>query len=187
MGLLIAGMSVFSAICSYGNVTLDSKASLVFSQAQEKLAFADSEYLSSNQEILQDLNLYNGYSIALLQKQKDIADYYRNNFSDELQSSFDRPGGPFDAEYYNNMVARAEDGTEDALAFFKKANKIDDASDRYAQGMLVFSIGLSLAAWGSLFDNHPEVRASFSIMALALLIFGMFLFFSIPFSFLTAS
>jgi len=180
LGLLIAAMSVFTAVSSYQNVTLDSKANDTFSHAQEKLAFADSEYLSSTQEIMQDQNLYHGFSIALLKNEKDIADYYRSNFSDELQNSITRPNGPFDAEYYNTMVADAESGTDEALQLFTKANATSDAADCYAQTMLIFSVGLTLTAWGSLFDNHPEIRAIFCIIALALLAFGAALFFHTP-------
>ena len=144
------------------------------------LSNSNTEFLRSNQDIIVDYTMYDGWYIND-GRDAEVAEYYQGEFSDALQASMDRPDGPFDDVYYEEMYADADATYDEALTNFDEAQAAGDKADRYQLVLLVFAVGLSLAAWGSLLKEESPIRGLFALIGVAVLVFGLINFFGVMF------
>ena len=110
-------------------------------------------------------------------KNRGIAEYYQSSFSDQLTSSLDRSEGHFDNQYYYEMYKEAEDTYDEAITNFEQAQHAGDRADRLQLVVLIFAVGLALAAYGSLLKDESIWRVVFAIGSILSLTFGSILYF----------
>lgn len=128
-------------------------------------------YLESTQYVIYNYNLYDGWYIND-GKEDEVAQYYYDSFSESLQASIDRDEGPFDEQYYTEMYTDAESYYSDALTFFDEAQAAGDTADQMQLVVLIFAVGLAMAAYGSIMPADKSARSS----SIAGLVLGLFFF-----------
>lgn len=170
LGFLVAFLSILTALAAYQGAIADSQESDLNVEGQKQLTEANSYYLETNQFVLYDYNMYDGWYVA---SDQDVADYFYANFSDELLSSMDRTDGPFDDAYYNNMYADADSLYDDAISYFDQAQAAGDRAIQMQLIVLIFAVGLALAAYASLIKPEKRIRSLFAIASILALIMGL--------------
>ncbi len=170
IGALIAFLSILTTLAGYQGSVVSGAASDYNLQGMQTLTDANAEYLTANQNVIEDYTSYDNYYIN--QNNADLADYFKANFSDSLTASLKRPNGPFDDQYYTDMYADAGQLSNKADKFFEQANQAGNSSGAFTQVTLMMAIGLSLAGWGSLIKEESKLRVIFSFVALLILILG---------------
>ncbi len=172
IGALVALLSIFTAFSAYQAALSDSAEGDANVGAQKILSLSNTEFLRANQAIVQDYTMYDGY-YASQASDPELAAYYQGNFSDPLKAGMERPGGPFDDAYYDQHFADADSAYDEALAKFDEAQKAGDRADNYQKVVLIFAVGLSLAAWASLVKEESWLRPAFAVFSLLVLLFGL--------------
>jgi len=175
LGTLVALLSVLTAAAAWQGSLADSKEADFNVEGQKQLTEANSMYLESNQFVIYDYSMYDGWYINT-GKDEEIAQYYYDSFSESLQASMDREEGPFDNEYYDEMYADAEGLYDEALTYFDEAQIAGDRADQMQFVVLIFAVSLALAAYGSLLGSEKATRAVFAIGSIAGLVFGIISF-----------
>ena len=84
LGALVAILSVLAAVSGYQSSMADSDQTKNNVLGQKMLTDANAEYLSANQMIVYDYQMYDGYYMA---EDADKEAYYQASFSPELQAS----------------------------------------------------------------------------------------------------
>lgn len=172
LGFLVAFLSVLTALAAYLGATADSKESDLNVEGQKQLTEANSYYLEANQFVLYDYTMYDGWYVA---DDPDIADYFFGNFSIELTDSMDRPEGPFDDQYYDEMYGDADGLYDEALDYFDQAQAAGERAIRMQLLVLIFAVGLALAAYASLLQHGNLIRVVFTFASMLALFLGLFL------------
>lgn len=170
LGFLVAFLSVLTALAAYQGSIADSQESDLNVAGQKQLTEANSFYLEANQFVIYDYNLYDGWYTT---DDPDDADYFYANFSDELFASMDRTEGPFDDQYYDEMYADANSLYDEALAYFDQAQAAGERAIRMQLVVLVFAVGLALAAYASLIQPEKRIRAVFAVASMLALVMGL--------------
>jgi hypothetical protein len=172
---LVALLSVLTATAAWQGSLYDSKESDANVEGQKQLTEANSMYIESNQFVIYDYSMYDGWYISY-GKDDEVAQYYYDSFSESLQASMDREEGPFDDQYYTEMYADAEAFYDEALTYFDEAQAAGDTADQMQLVVLIFAVGLALAAYGSIMPAEKGARAIFAIGSIAGLVLGLFFF-----------
>lgn len=170
LGFLVAFLSILTALAAYQGSIADSQESDLNVEGQKQLTEANSFYLEANQFVIYDFNMYDGWYIA---DDPEIADYFFANFSEELTASIDRSEGPFDDQYYDSMYAGADDLYDEALNYFDQAQAAGERAIQMQLVVLVFAVGLALAAYASLIQSEKRIRAVFAIASMLALVMGL--------------
>jgi len=167
LGFLVSALSVLTAASNFMAYQADKKSADLESEGDRTLALSNTDYIRANQFIILDYTMFDG---EYIQRGVDdfAADYYKSNFSDELQSSIDR-GSAFDDQYYKDMYAESDKSFDDAFASLDAANAEKDHEGSYQLAMLIASVGLAFAAYASLLNNANFLRGVFSILSMILL------------------
>lgn len=171
LGFLVAFLSVLTASAAYQGSIADSQESDLNVEGQKQLTEANSFYLEANQFVIYDYTLYDGWYAT---EDTEIADYFYGNFSEELTASMDRSEGPFDDEYYDSMYAEADSLYDEALDYFDQAQAAGQRAIQMQLVVLVFAVGLALAAYASLIQPDKRIRVVFAIASILALIMGLF-------------
>jgi len=171
LGFLVAILSILTALAAYQGSISDSQESDLNVDGQKQLTEANSYYLEANQFVIYDYNMYDGWYIA---EDQDVADYFYANFSEELTASLDRTDGPFDTEYYDSMYADADGLYDEALNYFDQAQAAGERAIQMQLVLLIFAVGLALAAYASLVQPEKRIRAVFAIGSILALLMGLF-------------
>jgi hypothetical protein len=172
LGFLVAFLSVLTALAAYLGAGADSNESDLNVEGQKQLTEANSFYLEANQFVLYDYTMYDGWYVA---DDPDIADYFFGNFSIELTDSMDRPEGPFDDQYYDEMYGDADGLYDEALDYFDQAQAAGERAIRMQLLVLIFAVGLALAAYASLLQLGNLIRVVFTFASMLALFLGLFL------------
>ncbi len=175
LGTLVAILSVLTAAAAWQGSLADSKESDANVEGQKQLTEANSMYLESNQFVIYDYSMYDGWYINE-GKDDEIAQYYYTSFSESLQTSMEREEGPFDDQYYSEMYADAESLYDEALTYFDEAQAAGDRADQMQLVVLIFAVGLALAAYGSLLGEEKSTRVIFAVGSVAGLVLGIIFF-----------
>jgi len=171
LGFLVTVLSVFTAVTNYATYRVGGKASDYQTEGDRLLANSNTEYIQTNQFIILDYTMYDGY-YTNLDKDKNVAEYYQSNFSKELQASLDR-NNAFDQAYYDAMYKSSDDKFNEAFAKFDLANAEGDRETGYQLAMLVAAVGLAFAAYASLLNEANRLRRIFSLMSLIMLVLSI--------------
>src|SRR3989304_2066727 len=176
LGSLIAVLSVLTAISGFQGNMADSEQNKNEGFAQKMLTDANAEYLTANQMIVYDYSMSDGWYTA---DTADREEYYLANFSAELQADIDQ-GEAFSEAYYEAMYAFPNSMFDDSDAYFVVAEQSDNHGDTLQLVMLIMALGLTFAAWASLLKEESNMRVLFAIFSIAMLIYGLVTYLTIP-------
>ncbi len=179
LGSLIALLSVFTALSSYQGSMADSDQNKGEIEGMQVLNDANAEYLTANQEIIQDYTYFDSW--YLHQDDPDLADYYQESFSPALLAALDRSADdPFDDAYYEEMYAYPNELFDEADTLFGVAQEHDERGDRLQLVMMMTAVGLAFAAWASLLGKESHLRLLFAALSIVALVLGVVTYFTIP-------
>jgi hypothetical protein len=178
LGTLIAILSIGTAGASYQSSMSDSDQTKNNVQGMQMLTDANSDYLTANQNIIQDYTYYD--SFYLNQDKPETAEYYQANFSEELTASLARPEGGFDDAYYEAMYAEPNNKFEEADRLFELAESYNTRGDQFQLVVLIGAIGLTFAAWAALLDEKKKIRLVFAAIGLVTLVFAIITYLQVP-------
>lgn len=176
LGTMIAVLSVFTAYVSYEGAMADSKQNEFEIQGMKDLNDGNAEYLRANQDITQDYNYFDNWYLNV-DERPEIGEYYYENFSEALQTAFDRDQGIWDEEYYDLMYADAYTFWESSDYNFEVGSQYDERGDQLQLVMLLAALGLAFVAWASLLGAESNMRLLFSILGTIVLIVGLLVYF----------
>jgi hypothetical protein len=179
LGTMIALLSIFTAVSSYQGAMADSDQNKFEILGMQKLNDGNAEYLTSNQEITQDYSYYDTWYINQ-ETNPEIAEYFKAEFSDELNTAIERSGSenPFDEAYYASKYQIPSDLFDESDASFETGSKWDERGDQLQLVMLVMTLGLVFAAWGSLLKEESTMRLVFSFLGLLTFVAGLVIYFT---------
>lgn len=176
LGIMIALLSVFTAVMSYQGSMSDSKQNEYEIGGMKALNDGNAEYLSANQFVVYDFTMFDGWYTA---DTDEKAEYYESSYSEELQNAIAaNPDDPFSDEYYDAMYGTANALFDEADAAFETASQWDERGDQLQLVMLIMALGLAFAAWASLLKEDSNMRAMFALVAAITLIAGLVTYFT---------
>ncbi len=176
LGTMIAILSVFTAFVSYQGAMADSKQNEFEIQGMKDLNDGNAEYLRANQDITQDYNYFDNWYINDGTDRQDIADYYKENFSEALTTAFESEEGVWSEAYYDAMYADAYTYWDSSDSNFEIASEFDERGDQLQLVMLVAALGLAFVAWASLLEAESNMRFFFSIAGTIALFAGVLVY-----------
>lgn len=171
LGSLVAFASIMVAFAAYQSNLASSQQADAYVEGQMVLSLSNTEFLRANQDIMQDYTLFDGSVVHA--NNPELADYYESSFTDELLASLDRPEGPFDDRYYEEMYAEADATFEEAMVLFETGHMANQRSDQFQLAGLIFAVGLALAAWASILKAESNLRPAFVVMSIVVLAGGL--------------
>lgn len=178
LGTLVAVLSVLTAVAGYQGSMADSDQTKYNVQGQQKLTDANAEYLVSNQLIVYDYTMYDGWYTA---DTADKEEYYKSSFSEQLQASMAaNEEDAFSDAYYEAMYADPTAMFDEADALFDKAEEFNERGDGLQLVMLIMALGLAFAAWASLLKDESNIRLAFAFFSIAMLVYGIVLYLGVP-------
>ena len=178
LGTLVAILSVLAAVSGYQSSMADSDQTKNNVLGQKMLTDANAEYLSANQMIVYDYQMYDGYYMA---EDADKEAYYQASFSPELQASIAANAeDPFSDAYYDAMQSAPQSMFDEADKLFDLAEKWNERGDALQLVLLISALGLALAAWATLLAPENRVRVLFGVCAVVALVYSVFLYFQVP-------
>jgi hypothetical protein len=173
LGTMIAILSVFTAVASYQGAMADSEQNKFEILGMQALNDGNAEYLTSNQEILQDYAYYDNWYLNV-DERPEIAEYYEFNFSPALQAAIERdPEVVWDEAYYEEMYTIPNELFNDSDYNFEIGSQWDERGDQLQLVMLVMALGLAFAAWASLMSVESNMRYLFALLGVISLIAGV--------------
>lgn len=179
LGLLIGILSVGTAASSYQSSMSDSDQTKYNVLAMQKLTNANADYLTANQDIIQDYTNYD--SFYLNQEKPDLSEYYKANFSPELTAGMARSQDePFDEAYYTAMYAGPNQTFDEADKLFKLAEDFNTRGDQFQLVVLITAVGLAFAAWASLLDEKKKIRLVFGALSIITFVIAIYVYLQIP-------
>jgi hypothetical protein len=171
LGSLVAFASIMVAFAAFQSNLASSQQADAYVEGQMVLSLSNTEFLRANQDIMQDYTLFDGSVVHT--NNPELADYYEDNFSEELSASLDRPEGPFDDRYYDEMYAEADTTFEEAMDLFDIGHAANKRSDQFQLAGLIFAVGLALVAWASILQPERKLRPTFVVMSIFVLTVGI--------------
>lgn len=143
----------------------------------QSLNDGNAEYLTANQNITQDYSYFDNWHLNV-DTNPDIAKYYQFNFSPELTAAVERSGedNPFDDGYEHAMYEFPSQLFDESDANFEIGAKWGERGDQLQLVMLIMTLGLVFAAWGSLLGAESKMRLLFGFVGLATFVAGIFIY-----------
>jgi tetratricopeptide (TPR) repeat protein len=173
LGTLVALLSVLVALGAYQGSLADAKETDANVGGQKQITEANGLYLEANQFIIYDYSMYDGWYLNT-GKNEELAQYYYDSFSESLQTSMEvNKDDPFTDQYYAEMYTEADNTYDAALTFFDQAEAASNRAIRMQLVVLIFAVGLALAAYGSLLPPDKAIRIIFTIGSLGTLVTGL--------------
>ncbi|MDD2921601.1 MAG: hypothetical protein PHQ36_04880 [Anaerolineales bacterium] len=180
LGALIAILSVFTALSSYQSSLAGGEQNNAEIKGMQSLNDGNAEYLTENQNIGQDYNYYDNWYLNQTSN-PDVAEYYQNDFSQQLQDAIARdPNNVWDEQYYTEMAATSTELFSASEAYFKLASDWNERGDKLQLVVMIMALGVAFAAWASLLKEESNLRMVFSFFAIAMLIFGLITYLGVP-------
>ena len=185
LGILIVLLAIGTATASYLSSMSDSDQTKYNVLGMTTLTNANANYLTANQEIGQDYNYYD--SFYLNQDKADVADYYRYNFSDELEAGITRSkadtnedADPFDEQYYNDKYDGPNKEFDTAKKALNLAEEFNTRGDAFQLVVLIGSIGLAFGAFAAILPDGRKLRLVFTILSIIIMLYGAIVWLQIP-------
>jgi len=182
LGLLIALLSVLTAVASYQGALADGNQNQFEIAGMKNLNDGNVLYLESNQTWIQDDGNYDNWYINQ-DTNPEIAAYYEGNFTELLAGAIERNGKdeyPIDEQYINELYADANSLFDASDASFETANNWNGRGDQLQLVLTIMAIGLAFAAWASLNKEESNLRGFFSLLSILSLAIGLIVYFSVP-------
>ena len=172
LAILVASLSVLTAFGAYHVSLAEAKAGELDVKAIKAVTESNTEFLRSNQEVMLDYAAYDNYVIQGADDD-EIADYYRDGFSEALETSLLRPDGPFDDPYFDEIFLEADTLYAESLDLFDDAQAAGEVADKLQLVMLITAVGLSLSAFASIGDQTGIKSRMFIVISTIILLFGV--------------
>lgn len=178
LGTMIALLSVLTAFSSYQGSMADSEQNKYEIKGMQALNDGNAEYLSANQNWIQDEGNYDNWYINY-ENNPEAAEYYEGNFSQSLFDAIARNGDeyPMDDQYTDELYADAILYWDDSDYNFDLGSQWDERGDQLQLVMLIMALGLALTAWASLLHAESKLRGFFALLGLIALIAGLTIYF----------
>jgi len=178
LGALVAVLSILAAVSGYQGGMADSKQTEHNVLGQKDLTNANSEYLTANQMIVYDYQLFDGYYTATTPEQEE---YYQSQYSEPLQAAIAaNPDDIFTEAYYDEMYAVANEQFASADAQFDLAGKYNERGDALQLVLMISALAVAFAAWASLLEAGSSVRVVFAILSIVGLVYTIVLYVQVP-------
>jgi hypothetical protein len=181
LGTLIAILSIGVAYASYQGSMTDSDQNKNELEGMKSLNDGNTTFLTANQTLTQDYQYYDNW-YTNLNTNPETADYYLGLMSDKL-AELAQKDSMDQAEwqaYEDEVFADSYVYFDRSEALFKLASAYDDKGDQLQLVILFMALGLTFAAWASLLKEESALRPIFSILAIAMLIIGVYTYLAIP-------
>lgn len=180
LGLLITVLSIFTAISSFQSSLAGGEQNDAEIKGMQALNDGNAEYLSENQNIGQDYNYYDNWYINETEH-PDVAEYYKFNFSQQLQDAIARnPDVVWDDQYYQEMSATSTELFDSSEAYFKLGSDFNSKSDWLQLVLTIMAVGLAFAGWASINKEESNLRGFFALLSIIMFIIGLIYYFSTP-------
>jgi len=167
-----------TAYSGYEGAMADSKQNEFEIKAQRELTDATAEYLTANQLIVYDYQLFDG---AYTADNAEKAAYYEESYSPALaEAIIATPDDPFSPAYYDAVYKEANAMFEESDALYAVASQFDERGDALQLVLLVSALGLALVAWASLLKEGSMVRVSFAIIGIVTFVYTIMLYLGAP-------
>lgn len=178
LGSVVVAMTILTALSGYDGAMADSKQNEYEVMAQKELTNATAEYLTANQMIVYDYQLFDG---AYTAESEEKSQYYIDSYSEQLSASIAaKPDDPFGDEYYNAMYDEAQTMFDTADKNYGIAAKYDERGDALQLVMLISALGLALVAWASLLSAESPIRVVFGCIGIVLMFYSIYLYIMAP-------
>ncbi len=139
----------------------------------------NAEYLTSNQDILQDYSYYDNWYLSQ-EERPDVAEYYEFNFSPSLTAAIERsPDAVWDEQYYDEMYEIPSGLFDKSDDNFELGAQWDERGDQLQLVVLIMALGIAFAAWGALLGAESKMRMFFAFFGLIMLVLGLYTYFVI--------
>ncbi len=176
LGTLIALLGIATAVSSYQGAMADSEQNKFEILGMQSLNDGNAEYLRTNQDITQDYNYFDNWYLNV-DERPEIADYYEGNFSGQLAAAIERdPNTVWDDQYYTEMYADSDQLFVDSDTNFEIGSQWDERGDQLQLVMLIMTLGLVFAAWGSLLGAESKMRLLFALLGIIAFAAGLFIY-----------
>lgn len=178
LGSIVVAMTILTALSGYDGAMADSKQNEYEVMAQKELTNATADYLTANQMIVYDYQLFDGAYTADTEEKEQ---YYIDSYSEELSASIvASPDDPFSDAYYESVYADAQAMFDAADKNFGIAAQFDERGDALQLVMLISALGLALVAWASLLSVESQIRVAFSLLGICLMAYTIYLYIMTP-------
>jgi hypothetical protein len=174
LGTLIAVVSVLTAVASYQGAMADSEQNKFEILGMQALNDGNAEYLTSNQDILQDYSYYDNWYLNV-DERPDIAEYYEFNFSPSLQAAIERdPEVIWDEQYYDEMYEIPSGYFDESDANFQLGAAWDERGDQLQLVVLILALAIAFTAWAALLGSESIMRLFFAFFGLVMFLIGLY-------------
>lgn len=178
LGGLVVLLSLMTAYSGYEGAMADSKQNEFEIKAQRELTDATAEYLTANQLIVYDYQLFDG---AYTADDAEKVAYYEESYSPALaEAIIATPDDPFSPAYYDAVYKEANAMFDESDALYAVAAQFDERGDALQLVLLVSALGLALVAWASLLKEGSKVRVSFAIIGIVAFVYTIILYLGAP-------
>jgi hypothetical protein len=181
--LLLSIASLAAAWCGYQASEWSGKQSNAFSQADARRIDATHTLTSAYIYAVGDSGLFNGWAEAYLAGDQTMMQFYRNRFSDEMETALvawlakdplnnpDAPGSPISMpEYRLAEVQRASELEAEANQLFLEGQKANETSDSYVLTTVIFATVLFFAGLATKVSGFAARSVTIGLSALMLII-----------------
>jgi hypothetical protein len=174
LGTLIAVVSVLTAVASYQGAMSDSEQNKFEILGMQALNDGNAEYLTSNQDILQDYSYYDNWYLNV-DERPEIAEYYEFNFSPSLQAAIERdPDVVWDEQYYDEMYEIPSGYFDESDANFQLGADWDERGDQLQLVVLILALAIAFTAWAALLGSESVMRLFFAFFGLVMFVIGLY-------------
>lgn len=178
LGSLVAVFSFLAAASSYQSSMADSEQVKYTTLAQQTLTDGNAAYLASNQFVIYDFSMYDGWYTADSEFKEE---YYSQSFSDELRASIlTDPDNPFSDSYYEAMYTDAQNLFDEADLNYAIAGEFNTRGDALQLVLMISALGLAFAAWAALLKEDSIVRLTFAVISIVIIFWGILLYLAVP-------
>ena len=172
LGTLVVLFTITTALAAYLSSITGIAGDDFDLEAQNSLIVGSTTFLQISSELSQDLALYT--SAQLLQEEDPTAaSELLTQASPDFQEWLGSGRSPYDDEYRLLQYAEARQLLDEAQDFQAQGNQADEESERYERAAFILAVGLALTAWASLYDDHPQLRLTFTLLAMPCLLLGI--------------
>lgn len=179
LALIIAIFSILTAYAAFLSAQIDSTSTDNYFLAQSLLNEANSLYIERGQDIIYDFGAFDSF-VVYENSDPDISEYYFNAMSEPAIASLDRPDGPFDQGYYDEMYEIPNEIRDEEIELFENAAHDSNRAVAYQLTVLIMAVGLSFAAWSSLASKRRLIQFVFLALSVLALLIGLVQMLFIP-------
>lgn len=175
LGAMVVLLTAATAFAAYQSAIIGIEGDDLDFETQKTLVVATGSFLSSNADLIQDLQAYDAYRYFSVDDPAEAA-IHLDRMSEPLRARLENEEDPFSDAYIAELYARAETLLAEVTDQEEQSNVIDDRNRIFELAGFIFAIGLAATAWASLVDSTRRIRMIFLIVALVCAVGGFAVF-----------